>query len=135
VNRTRPVAVADVVSLLHLLSLPVHVIRRLTAAVVALEGRIASLEAEAVRLRAVGQQIHDGGEDFRRDMNAFHTTAARLERTAAALNADLRQLRRELPDFDELEDRIETVADTMEPLQGAAERVGRISDRFSRSGR
>jgi hypothetical protein len=39
---------------------------------------------------------------------------------------------RSLDTVDELEEAAETMADTMEPLQGAAERVGRITKRLTR---
>jgi hypothetical protein len=47
--------------------------------------------------------------------------------------AVLPRILRALDTVDRLEEEVETVADTIEPLQGAAERVGRVTQRLSRS--
>lgn len=102
----------------------------------------------AVALRATGEKIHDGGEDLTVVAQALEVDSrelidggTRLTAVSEQLEADLRVFRAALPRLlegldtvDELEEAVETVADTVEPLQGAAERVGRVTQRFSRSG-
>jgi methyl-accepting chemotaxis protein len=62
-----------------------------------------------------------------------------LTETAERMEADLRVLRDAMPRIlqalhtvDQLEEAVETVAETIEPLQGTAERVGRMTKRLSR---
>ena len=83
------------------------------------------LEASAAQLHVDTRELIDGGE--------------RLTAVSEQLEEDLRVFRAALPRMlegldmvEELEGAVETVADTIEPLQGAAERVGRVTQRFGR---
>ena len=74
---------------------------------------LATLIASAQDVNARGHEIVDGGAD--------------LTDTAKRLDAKLAVLLGEMP---ELLDELGTVADTVEPLQGAAEGVGRLTKRL-----
>lgn len=101
-----------------------------------------------VALRTTGERLHSGGEDLTVVAQALEVDTrelidggARLTGVSEQLETDLRVFRAALPRLlesldtvEELEEAVETVADTIEPLQGAAERVGRVTQRFSRSG-
>ena len=87
-------------------------------------GRELTLEARG--LRGVSREIADGGERLTEVSGA-------LEVHLRTFHAALPRLLQGLDTVEELEDAVETVAATVEPLQGAAERVGRVTQRFSRS--
>ena len=107
----------------------------------------AELTEEARRVTTVAREIVLGGEDLTRNARILHVDTRELieggERLTASteqMEAHMRVFRAALPRLldgietvEELEDAVETVADTVEPLQGAAERVGRVTQRFSRS--
>lgn len=107
----------------------------------------AELTAEARRLNATAREIVLGGEDLTATARILHVDTrelidggARLTDVAEDMERHLRTFRAALPrvlegldTVEELEQAVETVADTVEPLQGAAERVGRVTQRFSRS--
>jgi methyl-accepting chemotaxis protein len=107
----------------------------------------AELTAEARGVRAVAREIVDGGQELTAEARALRGVSREIvdggqELTAVgeALEVHLRTFRAALPRLlegldtvEELEEAVETVADTVEPLQGAAERVGRVTQRFSRS--
>lgn len=102
----------------------------------------------AVALRATGEKLHDGGEDLKVVAQALEVDTrelidggSRLTAVSELLEADMRVFRAALPRLlesldtvEELEEAVETVAETIEPLQGAAAGVGRVTQRFSRSG-
>lgn len=115
---------------------------------------LTALRATAAEVDATGRQIVTGGRELTDTAKVLTGTAATLEHdtrelidggqdlTAVAerISADLRTFRAMLPKvfgaidtLEKLEDEIETVAETVEPLQGAAERVGRVTRRLSRS--
>ena len=115
---------------------------------------IEELAAELKRLRLVAQsldgtaqQIVVGGADLteatrtqeRRtreliDGGAELTEVSkRLEDDLEVFIAVLPRILRALDTVDRLEEEVETVAETIEPLQGAAERVGRVTKRLSRT--
>jgi hypothetical protein len=71
-------------------------------------------------------QIIERGEDL-------IVLSRSLDETLTVFRQHLPRVLRALDTVEELEDAAETMADTMEPLQGAAERVGRITKRLSRS--
>lgn len=84
-----------------------------------------------------GQEIIVGGDDLRRTAVSLDGTAAEirdggesLRKAVLALLAVARRLDARLP---ALEDSVDTVADTMEPLQKPAEKVGRLTQRLSSS--
>lgn len=101
------------------------------------------------RLNALSTQVETleaGGRDLRRTAEVLddHTQeliAGGEDLTAAAkdLAHSLRVVRGALPrllegmdSVEELEESVDVVAETVEPLQGVAKRVGRVSDRLSR---
>ena len=87
-----------------------------------------------------------GGEDLRRTGEALDADTRQIisggkDLTAVAeeLAASLRVFRGALPQVleglhsvEELEDSVGTVADTVEPLQGLTQGVGRVSQRLAR---
>jgi chromosome segregation ATPase len=99
-------------------------------------------------LNSTARAIETGGHDLRRTGEALdeHTqdlTAGGQDLTAVAkdLAHSLRVLRAAFPrllegldSVEQLEESVETVAETVEPLQGVAKGVGRVSDRLSRQG-
>lgn len=108
------------------------------------------LLAELAELIAVGTTLATGGDDLRRTAVSLdrHTvelidggaeltdTAKVLTAIAAELNVALQTFRAALPRLldgldtvDQLETAVETVAETVEPLQGVAQKVGRFTDR------
>jgi len=84
------------------------------------------LEAAARGVEARGVEIRDGGEDLTQ-------VATRLEIDMRALLSALPKILSAVDVVEELEGAVETVAETIEPLQGTAERVGRVTKRLSRS--
>lgn len=113
----------------------------------ALLAEIVLLRTTAAGLNVTGRDLIDGGADLTDTAKALKGDTAELidggqdlTDTAKRLDVDLRTLQSFLPrlvqaldTLERLEDEIETVAETVEPLQGAAERVGRMTRRLSRS--
>jgi hypothetical protein len=107
-----------------------------------------ALTRVAVALDATGRAIHDGGQELTATAKTLdgHTCelidgGERLTVATEQVEAHMRVFRAALPRMlegldtvEELEAAVETVADTVEPLQGAADRVGRVTRRLSRSG-
>ena len=107
----------------------------------------AELTAVARALHATAREIVLGGEELTAtarvldgDTRELIDGGARLTGVSEDMETHLRIFRAALPRLlegldtvEELEEAVETVADTVEPLQGAAERVGRVTQRFSRS--
>lgn len=118
-----------------------------------LDGNAASIDTGATALVAVAREllgtsrtIVTGGEDLRRTGETLdaHTQeliagGGDLTGVAQELAASLRVFRAALPrvlaglhSVEELEDSVGTVAETVEPLQGLTQGVGRVSQRLSR---
>ena len=102
--------------------------------------RLDALLLEAHALNVVAREIRDGGQDLTAtakqldaDTRELIDGGRDLTDTSKRIEQDLRIFRAALPKILELEDAVETVAETIEPLQGAAERVGRVTNRLSRS--
>ncbi len=107
----------------------------------------AELTTEAKLLNLVSREIVLGGEDLTAvarildaDTRELIDGGEDLTEVSKLLESHLRTFRAALPRMlegldtvEELEAAVETVAETVEPLQGAAERVGRVTQRFSRS--
>jgi prefoldin subunit 5 len=72
-------------------------------------------------------ELITGGQDLT-------AVAEQLSATLSVFRLALPRLLQGLDTVDELETAVETVAETVEPLQGAAERVGRVTKRLSRTG-
>ena len=123
---------------------PIDEARALLATVLA---DIRRLDAHAVDVDRTAQTIVTGGDDLRRTGESLdaHTVelisgGRELTETAKEINAHLAVFRSVLPRLletastvDDLEDSLETVAETVEPLQGVANGIGRMTQRFSRS--
>ncbi len=107
----------------------------------------AELTEVARSLRATAREIVLGGEDLTAtarvlegDTRELIDGGERLTEVSEQLETHMRIFRAALPRLlkgldtvEELEHAVETVADTVEPLQGAAARVGRVTQRLSRS--
>ena len=123
---------------------PVDEVRALLDAVLA---DIRSLDRHAVAVDRTAQTIVTGGDDLRRtgqslDAHTVELISGGRELTEAAkeIAAHLAVFRDVLPRLlealdtvDDLEDSLEVVADTVEPLQGVANGVGRMARRLSSS--
>ena len=97
-------------------------------------------------LNSTARKIETGGRDLRQtgDLLDDHTQeliagGQDLTNVAKDLADSLRVLRTALPrllegldSVEQLEESVDTVAETVEPLQGVAKGVGRVSDRLSR---
>ena len=83
------------------------------------------LTAVALQPEADTRELISGGRDLTE-------VSKQIEQDLRIFRAALPRLLQGLDTVDELESAVETVADTVEPLQGAAERVGRVTNRLSR---
>ena len=127
---------------------PVQLPLRAVRGIEELTAELKEVRAIAERIDITGQQIVVGGADL---TDATRTQelrtrqlidgGAELTEVSKQLEADLQVFRAALPRIlraldtvDRLEEEVETVAETIEPLQGAAERVGRVTKRLSRTG-
>ena len=128
---------------------PVEEVRDRIDTLLAEIGRLNGLAGEqlipvARELTGVAREIVDGGAELTEEARRLRLTAREivlggeeLTLTARLLHGDTRELiaggERLTLVSEELEDSLETVAETVEPLQGAAERVGRVTRRLSRA--
>src|SRR5215208_7271486 len=71
------------------------------------------------------QELIDGGQDLT-------AVAKDLADSLRVLRVAFPRLLEGLDSVEQLEESVETVAETVEPLQGVAKGVGRVSDRLSR---
>jgi chromosome segregation ATPase len=71
------------------------------------------------------QELITGGQDLT-------AVAKDLDHSLQVLRVALPRLLEGLDSVEQLEESVETVAETVEPLQGVAKGVGRVSDRLSR---
>ena len=121
-------------------------IRKVDASAVALGAGGEDLLLATRSLNSTARAIETGGRELRRtgDVLDEHTQelitgGQDLTAVAKDLADSLRVLRVALPrllegldSVEQLEESVETVAETVEPLQGVAKGVGRVSDRLSR---
>lgn len=121
-------------------------IRKVDASAVALGAGGEDLLLVTRSLNSTARAIETGGRDLRRtgevlDEHTQELITGGQDLTAVAkdLADSLRVLRAALPrllegldSVEQLEESVETVAETVEPLQGVAKGVGRVSDRLSR---
>jgi methyl-accepting chemotaxis protein len=121
-------------------------IRKVDASAVALGAGSEDLLLATRSLNSTAGAIETGGRDLRRtgevlDEHTQELITGGQDLTAVArdLADSLRVLRAALPrllegldSVEQLEESVETVAETVEPLQGVAKGVGRVSDRLSR---
>ena len=126
----------------------IGVARSLEATAVALDSGGEDLLRATEELHATARTLVTGGDDLRRTGEKLdgHTVeliggGRELTEVAKEMAESLRVFRSALPRLlggldtvEQLEDAVETVADTVEPLQGVARGVGRVSTRLSRSG-
>jgi hypothetical protein len=105
------------------------------------DGIGADLEALVEVARGIletGQEIIVGGDDLRRTGVSLDGTAAEIrdggEDLRQAVVSMLEVARGLLVHLPELEDSVETVADTVEPLQRPAAKLGRLTQALSRDG-
>jgi hypothetical protein len=121
-------------------------IRTVDASAVALGAEGEDLLMATRSLNSTARAIETGGRELRRtgeilDEHTQELITGGQDLTAVAkdLANSLRVLRVALPrllegldSVEQLEESVETVAETVEPLQGVAKGVGRVSDRLSR---
>ena len=137
---------AGLVNLTSIVLSPIQVPLRLARGLEDLATEVTRLRMVAQSLDATGQQIVVGGSDLdqatrmqeRRTRELIDggedltQTAKRLDDDLQVFIAVLPRILEALDTVDRLEGEVETVAETIEPLQGAAERVGRVTRRLSR---
>ena len=147
--------IVEAAALVTLLSELVAEARQVNARALGVDARAAALVRggedlleETRSLHVTAREIVSGGQDLDRTGQTLdgHTielisggqdltaVAERLDETLAVFRVALPRLLAGLDTVDELESEVETVAETVEPLQGAAERVGRVTKRLSRTG-
>lgn len=101
-----------------------HAISQAIAAVPRIEQRIEDLRLEICDLPEHVDGLRDAFEGSNREV---HNVGERME----PLTEELRQLRTEVgPKLGQLQDELGDVADVVEPLEPAAERLGRLADRL-----
>jgi hypothetical protein len=98
-----------------------------------------SLNSTARAIETGGRELRRTGEVLDEHTQELITGGQDLTAVAKDLADSLRVLRAALPrllegldSVEQLEESVETVAETVEPLQGVAKGVGRVSDRLSR---
>lgn len=105
------------------------------AALIANVQRLEALTAEVVlgehELIAVGERVDRGAAEVAAGAAELTAVAQSIDETLGVFRAALPKLLRGLETAEQLEESVETVADAVEPLQGAAERVGRVTRRLS----
>lgn len=102
---------------------------------------VAELEGVAREIVTGGDELHATTRDVDRRAGEIVTGGQDLVATCERLEAEVRQLTAALPQIlaglgavEEMEEAVETVAETVEPLQGTAASVGRLTERLSREG-
>jgi methyl-accepting chemotaxis protein len=125
----------------------VGAIRTVNASALALAAGGQDVLLATRELNATAQMIEAGGRDLRNtgevlDGHTHELIAGGRDLTAVAkdLAASMRVVRAAVPGLidgldsvEQLEESVETVAETVEPLQGVAKGVGRVTDRLSRT--
>ena len=98
-----------------------------------------SLNSTARAIEMGGRELRRTGEDLDGHTQELIAGGGELTAVAKDLAGSLRVLRAALPGLlegldsvEQLEESVDTVAETVEPLQGVAKGVGRVSDRLSR---
>ena len=98
-----------------------------------------SLDSTARAIETGGRELRRTGEVLDEHTQQLITGGQDLTAVAKDLADSLRVLRAALPrllegldSVEQLEESVETVAETVEPLQGVAKGVGRVSNRLSR---
>jgi prefoldin subunit 5 len=123
-------------------------IRKVDASAVALGAGGEDLLLATRSLNSTARAIETGGRDLRRTGQVLdeHTqelitggqdltaVAKDLADSLQVLRVALPRLLEGLDSVEQLEESVETVAETVEPLQGVAKGVGRVSERLSRQG-
>lgn len=123
------------------------VIERIEGLLDALLAQVVALTMVAADVSAQAREIVSGGSELDRTGRGLdgHTVklidggqdlvavAQSLDETLRVFRGVLPRLMGSLDTVEQLEDAAETMAETMEPLQGAAQRVGKITNRLSRS--
>jgi methyl-accepting chemotaxis protein len=113
-----------------------------------LGGVAQGLLATAAALDGTAREIAEGGRDLTATARALHVDTRELIDGGARLTAATEQVEGHLGVFraalprllegldtvEELEEAVETVAETVEPLQATAAGVGRVTRRLSRNG-
>lgn len=123
--------------------------RSLDARARRIAGEASALTGSAERLRAVsegilveGRGLVETGQSVDRHSlelaargGDIAAVADRVEESLSVFRAALPRLLEGIDTAEQLEQAVETVAETVEPLQGAAERVGRVTRRVGRGRR
>ena len=90
------------------------------------------IEAGGRDLRLTGETLDGHTQDLIAGGQDLTSVAKDLAGSLRILRAALPRLIEGLDSVEQLEESVETVAETVEPLQGVAKGVGRVSDRLSR---
>jgi methyl-accepting chemotaxis protein len=109
--------------------------RELTEVARSLNGRAVELIDGGERLRRTSESLDGHSVELIDGGSELTAVAQELAGTLRVFRAVLPRLLEGLDTVEQLEDAVETVAETVEPLAGAAEGVGRITDRLTRRSR
>jgi hypothetical protein len=93
-----------------------------------------TIETGGRDLRRTGELLDDHTQDLIAGGKELTAVAKELAHSMRILRTSLPQLLDGMDSVAHLEESVETVAETIEPLQGVAKGVGRVSERLSRSG-
>lgn len=90
-----------------------------------------TIETGGRELRHTGEVLDDHTQELIAGGQDLTAVAKDLADSLRVVRASLPPLLERLESVEQLEDSVETVAETVEPLQGVAKGVGRVSDRLS----
>ena len=91
-----------------------------------------TIESGGRELRRTGEVLDDHTQELIKGGQDLTAVAKDLADSLRVLRATFPRLLEGLDSVEQLEESVETVAETVEPLQGVAKGVGRVSDRLSR---
>jgi chromosome segregation ATPase len=97
-----------------------------------LDSTARAIETGGRDLRRTGEVLHEHTKELIAGGQDLTAVAKDLADSLRVLRVALPRLLEQLESVEQLEESLETVADTVEPLQGVAKGVGRVSDRLSR---
>ena len=97
-----------------------------------LDSTARAIETGGRDLRRTGQVLDEHTQELITGGQDLTAVAKDLADSLRVLRAALPRLLEGLDSVEQLEESVETVAETVEPLQGVAKGVGRVSDRLSR---
>ncbi len=99
-----------------------------------LMSRLKLLHTEVTELNRHAHTVTGQATDLIVMARSLDAVARQLHGEAEELSENMEPVIESLDRIDDVTESVETLVDSVEPFQGAAARVGRIADRFSRRG-